>query len=464
MPGRTQRVDVVVVGAGTAGANVAGQFAARGRSVVLVDRRSGDLAGAQWHNGVLGWQFAAARVEPPVPAGDEHRGNVSHIFGPDGRRAATITDSPVVRADMAALGRRLRDLACEAGAELLDTSEMSSVDTDSAGRVRAIEIDRLRNEAGGGETLRLEADLFVDASGLQGALRGASPALSPWCTDVPSDELCSAGDHHLRVVDPDGARRFVEAHGAEPGQSITVLGPAGGWSTRAVTVSEDLATAAVLVGCIASGPRRTAPHMLASTQADLPWLGEVISGGAGVIPLRRPYARFTAPGLALVGDAASQVFPAHGSGIGLGLMAGTMLAEAAAGAADCGDEATLWNYQHRFQREYGGTLAAYDSLRRMATELGTEGVTRMIDAGLLSGELTRTGLDQRWQVPRPAELPKQVLRFTRAPSLAAKMVPRLGRAGLLSKIGARYPADPDVSMLAHWDRKVVRLLGARPAP
>jgi flavin-dependent dehydrogenase len=204
--------------------------------------------------------------------------------------------------------------------------------------------------------------------------------------------------------------------------------------------------------------------MLACTQADLPWLGDVISGGFGAIPLRRPYARFTAPGLALVGDAASQVFPAHGSGIGLGLMAGTMLAEAVADVDDCGDEVALWNYQHRFQQEYGGTLAAYDSLRRMATDLGTVGVARMIRAGLLSAELTRTGLDQRWQVPRPGEVPSQALRFARVPSVAAKMVPRLARAGLLRRIGAQHPAGPDIAALARWDRKVLRLLGARPTP
>ena len=460
--GRTQRVDVVVVGAGTAGANAAGQLAARGRSVVLVDRRRCDLAGAQWHNGVLGWQFAAAQVEPPVPAAGEDRRQATHIFGPDGFRAATITDSPVVRADMAALGRTLRERACEAGVELLDSSELSSVDTDNTGRVRAIEVDR-RCDVGVGGARRLEADLFVDASGLRGVLRGGSPALLPWCTDVRGDELCSAGDHHLQVTDEDGARRFLEAHGAAPGQSVTVLGPAGGWSTRAVTVSEDLATAAVLVGCIASGPHRTAPHMLARTQEQLPWLGEVISGGVGVIPLRRPYARFTAPGLALVGDSASQVFPAHGSGIGLGLMAGTMLAETVAEAGDCGDAATLWGYQHRFQNEHGGTLAAYDSLRRMATQLGSDGVTRMIHAGLLSGDLTRTGLDQRWQVPSPAEIPKQVLRFARVPSVVRSMVPRLVRAGLLSKVGATYPAELDVPALVRWDEKVTRHLGALPA-
>ena len=45
---------------------------------------------------------------------------VTHIFGPDGTKGVTVHDSPVVRADMGLLGRRLRNLAFEAGVELFD--------------------------------------------------------------------------------------------------------------------------------------------------------------------------------------------------------------------------------------------------------------------------------------------------------------------------------------------------------
>ncbi|HLU43307.1 MAG TPA: FAD-dependent oxidoreductase, partial [Microthrixaceae bacterium] len=54
------KYDVVVVGAGTAGANAALQLARRGRSVLLVERRAAHLGGAQWHNGVLDRQFRSA--------------------------------------------------------------------------------------------------------------------------------------------------------------------------------------------------------------------------------------------------------------------------------------------------------------------------------------------------------------------------------------------------------------------
>ncbi|MBK6856734.1 MAG: hypothetical protein IPG97_09370 [Microthrixaceae bacterium] len=186
-------------------------------------------------------------------------------------------------------------------------------------------------------------------------------------------ELCSAADVHLSIEDPMAPGGFWNPTGARPGQTVTAVGVNGGFSTVAVTVTEELDHARVLVGCLATGRYGTGPKMLSELRARQPWLGYQRSGGFGVIPLRRPYPRFTAPGLALVGDAACQVFPAHGSGIGIGLIAGTMLADAVADAADPGDERTLWRYQAGFQHEFGGVLLASDIFRRLSTEMGTSG-------------------------------------------------------------------------------------------
>jgi len=54
------RFDVVIVGAGTAGASAAYQFARRGRRVALVDAKAFDASGARWVNGVAPWMFAPA--------------------------------------------------------------------------------------------------------------------------------------------------------------------------------------------------------------------------------------------------------------------------------------------------------------------------------------------------------------------------------------------------------------------
>ena len=61
----TPSVDVVVVGAGTAGAGVALQFARRGRRVVVLEQRAADKGGARWDNGVVRWHFDRAGIDFP---------------------------------------------------------------------------------------------------------------------------------------------------------------------------------------------------------------------------------------------------------------------------------------------------------------------------------------------------------------------------------------------------------------
>ena len=222
-------------------------------------------------------------------------------------------------------------------------------------------------------------------------------------------------------------------------------------------------------------------------------MGEFISGGSGLIPLRRPYSRFTAPGLALIGDSACQVFPAHGSGIGLGLIAGRMLADAVTGTgdsgnrptgsggngkesreehtknssalaktSDLGDENVLWKYQLQFQHEFGGLLAAFDAFRRMSTSLGGGGVGRMVGAGLLTESMTRGGLDQKWQTPPPSGVPLMAAKLASVPAVAVKMLPMLARGQLLRSVGTSHPTTPNEELLSKWDNKVERLLGALP--
>lgn len=471
MTSARRNVDAVVVGAGTAGANAAYQLAIRGMDTIILEKRDSSRAGAQWHNGVLDWQFEAAGIAPPESPERSESPGITHIFGPNGSRGVTVRDSPVARADMGLLGSRLRRLAEDAGVEILDNIGRFEVRT-SNGRIVGIETPNLT----------IEAPLFVDASGRRGVLRRFSATLSRWCPDVRGPELCTATDFHLAVADKSGARRFLNRHGANPGEGVTVVGVEGGWSTRAITVSEDLSEVSVLVGCIASGRYSTGPRMMADTRHDEPWMGEVISGGSGLIPLRRPYSRFTAPGLALVGDAACQVFPAHGSGIGLGLIAGRTLADAVAGspkagvssrgtersrspvtAHDPGDEQVLWAYQHEFQREYGGLLAAFDAFRRMSTALGGEGVGKMVSAGLLSEQMTRAGLDQKWQAPPPSGVPLMAARLSSVPGVAVKMLPMLVRGQLLRSVGERHPQSPDEDQLERWDHRVESLLGRLPS-
>ena len=468
----------MVVGAGTAGAGAALQLARRGFDVVLLDRRRSEQGGAQWRNGVLDRHFVRAGIDPPSGPERVSAHVRTHIVGADGTKAVSLV-APTVAADMALLGQRLRSGAAEAGAEVVDEASLIDVEVER-GRITAIEVTAGERAAGGatlgrghadggeGATsrqprrLRLEAPLFVDASGRGGALRRHSPALGPWCPPVRGAELCSAADVHHHIADPDGARRFLARHGAAPGETVTMVGVAGGFSTVAIAADQELSHVGLLVGCLANGRYGTGPRMVDDVRRQQPWIGDQISGGFGVIPLRRPYARFTAAGLALVGDSACQVFPAHGSGIGLGLVAGRLLAEAVADTSDPGDEHVLWRYQAAFQQELGGLLVASDIFRRLSTELGGGGVGQLVRSGLMTEPSAAAGLDQSWPEPPLRDLVGLTGRLALAPGLAKKMLPRLVRGQLAAKVGGKYPTAVDVDALTRWDRRVERLLGPLP--
>jgi flavin-dependent dehydrogenase len=360
---------------------------------------------------------------------------------------------------MALLGRRLRRLAADAGTELVDEVPRFEVGRDPrSGRIRSLTLRR-----DGRDPITVSASLFVDASGRRGAVRRHVPDLTRWCPTLRGDELCSASDAEHLVADADGAARFLHRHGAEPGDSVTFVGVSGGFSTCAVTVSRDLTQVGIVAGCLANGRYSTGPRLVADLCEREPWIGPVVASGSGVIPLRRPYARITAPGVALVGEAACQVFPAHGSGIGVGLVAGTLLAEGVAAIDDPGDPHQLWRrYQAPFQRELGGDLAGYDVLRRATTQLGGSGVDGLVRSGLIDEHTARAGLDQRWATPTPGAAASSALRLALHPRLASVMVPALARAQALHLHAARYPARLDVEALARWERRTVRLLGPLP--
>ena len=134
-------------------------------------------------------------------------------------------------------------------------------------------------------------------------------------------------------------------------------------------------------------------------RAASPWIGEPIFGGQGAIPLRRPYDRLVAPGLALLGDAACQVFSMHGSGIAMGLVGARLLSEAVAASDDPGDLRSLWHYQVNFQRDWGGLLAAYDLVRRAVQALPVADVETMLEMGVIDSKGFRGGLEQRLPTP-----------------------------------------------------------------
>ncbi len=452
--------DAVVVGAGSAGSAAAWMLAGHGLRVALVERRAREHAGPGWHNAVPPWMLDVAGVPRPRPPERAELAGGFCLLSPDGRHRVALSHNPIQQLDMRRLVARLQGYARQAGVHLLDRVELDAVERDGD-RPRAL---LAWHRPAGDEPveLQLRADLFVDASGLHGALRRRVPALAR-CTPPPGRQhVCVAAQQVAAVADPTGARAYLERHGARPGEAINWSGVRGGWSTLALTVSRDLARVDLLAGTTADVARTAPAELLTALRARERWIGPRLRGGAGPIPLRRPYDRLAVPGLALVGDAACQVFPAHGSGVGIGLIAARTLADAVGRELDPGSQEATWRYQARFQRRWGGLLAAYDAFRRGVQALRGEDLGALIEARVVDPAGTAAGLDERMPPLTPGAA-AAALRATRhSPQPVAAMAPAIARMAAAQPLYRRYPAEPSVRGLHAWSRAVAGLFGEEP--
>ncbi len=415
-----------MAGAGTTGAALAGAAAARGLRVLCVDRGALDAAGARWVNGVRGEAFEEAGV--PLPEGEERRGggDAFHMLAGFGPERVLIRGHGVLAVDMRLLVARLQERAREAGAELVGGVDVLGVEGGVA-----------RTSAG---TVR--ADVVADATGLTGARLLGSPA-------IPRTDICAAAQAVHAITDPAGARAFLAAHGAAEGETLCFAGVAGGYSILNVSVHGEEVD--ILTGSIPAHGHESGRALLERFVAERSWIGSRRFGGHRAIPLGRPRDVMTDGPVVAIGDAARQVFSAHGSGVGPGMVAARMLAEALAHGGGPEDYAVRW------MRRHGGLFAAYDVFRRFSQTLTLPRLRRLFASGLLDAESTAAGLQQVLPavgLERAASLPRGLLR---AGAVSGPLAAAGARMAALLPLYARYPRDP--ARRAGWSRAVAALHG-----
>jgi menaquinone-9 beta-reductase len=417
-------VRVAVVGLGTAGAAAARACALAGLDVVGFDRAPLDAAGARWVNGVPRWTFSAGGV--PEPQRPELRGAEApfHLVGGWGPERITLTSA--LEVDMRHLVARLQRDAREAGAEL-------------RGEVLDLRFDGGRLHVDGHP---VAADVLVDATGHAGLRTLGQPPLAP-------ADLCTAAQRVHRIADRVGADRFLAAWGAADGEVVCFSGVAGGYSIVNVRIEGD--EVGLLTGSLP--PQASGGELLRRFVADHPWIGEPLFGGARAIPVRRAWTCVGRGTVALIGDAASQVYPAHGSGVGMQLVAAALLATALASGRG------PWAYNVAWQRAYGGLLAASDLFRRFSATLDEADVRALMRRGVLSEGLMGDAMAQRPVRPDPRSVARAAAGLARMPALAVRLGPVLARMSAVEAWYRRYPEDP--AALPAWAARLGQVSGIR---
>lgn len=422
-------VDLLVLGLGSAGAAAAALGARRGLRVLALDKRPVGEAGARWVNGVPRWCFAEADLAAPGAAERRGGGSAAFVIAGHGPARIEVDASVLDEVDMRALVARLQGEAREAGAELR-----------GGVRVRRLDGHAVVTDAG---TVRAAA--IIDASGRPGGLTGWRPPLG-------RAHLCVAAQQVHELADPAGAEAFWARHRAPYGQVLSFTGVHGGFSLMSARLHAG--QVALLTGSIPGAGYPSGQAILRRFLQDNPWVGARLFGGAGPIPLRRPLDRLAVGPVALIGNAACQVFPAHGSGVGAGMIAARMAVDVLAEGGAPFDYAVAW------QRRWGGLLAAYDLFRRYSQTLAPATVARLMTTGLLDPFGAQAALAQRFPTAPVASLPRKALGALREPRLVAGFARLYLQMLRVRSHYGRYPNEE--AALPAWSAGAARLFGDPP--
>ncbi len=453
--------DVVVVGAGTAGSGAALQLARLGLRVALVDAKPLERAGPAWTVLVPPRLFDQAGIERP--AGDELvSDDFRHLIeGPEPGFGRVIVDPcPAWAVALPPLVRRLHAQAAAAGATLYGGARLTELLLDGerpTGCVLHLQSPALRTTR-----LTLGCDLLVDASGLQAAVRRRLPVLDQRCPAPRPNELCHAAQYRFRIADPAAAAAWLERTQQRAGDFLARNGAEGSFSTVSVQLDPAIEHADVLTGTLASHPGSDALTMLAGAQRELPWLGARGPGGSALIPVRRAYARLAVHGAALLGDSACQVFPSHGSGIGSGLAAGRLLAQAVEQAGDPGSPRVADLYQAAFHLGPGPTHAAHEAFRRSLEPLDGS-IGDLMRMGLVNEAHSRAAMDQTMPTFDLPTILHTVRGAAGAPWLGVRAAPVPLRMLLAHRMGRRRSCVNERRQL-RWARGLAWAVGAPADP
>jgi flavin-dependent dehydrogenase len=437
---------VIIVGAGTAGLTLAWKLASRDVRVLVVEKHAQDEIGRTWINGVeerLFTDVGLPRPRPPLRFAERQR---FVIQAPSGARLL-IHNPAVAEIDMRRLSQALFAQARLAGARFRFNTEVVRLRL-AADAVAGVV---MRDRDGSEEQPR--ARCVVHAGGhrpLPGtsALGSSAPGGA-----VPPEDLCIAQQEVYTIDDPSAARRYLRENELQAGDSLSRIGVRGGYAISNITIDPGRGEAAFLTGAmLAQGPK-AARQMLDEARGELGFLGRKLFGGGGLIPVRRPHERLIAPGYALLGDAAGQVYPAHGSGVATGMRAALLLANTLVGALRSSepiDEEALWPYAALFMRSRGALCAAAEVTRRFAESLSRADADALIGRGLLREEMSQAVLACLPFRPPPQQLPALLRRVICSGGFGWRLLGALRRAVAQERHYRHFPAAYSPQEFLYW--------------
>jgi len=350
-----EKFDVIVVGAGTAGCLTAKTVAKAGLKVCLIEKKPAETIGEKVCGDAVGrHHFEKLGMKPPQNEELEKKIFGIKVYSPNLETVFTVKDEGLhgYILNRRNFGQRLLKEAIDAGANLFE-SALCLEPTIEKGFVNGILLKHLKT----GKVMRLSSSIVVDATGISAVLRTKLPDEMeiPQKVDRKDVEACYREIRQLKNEDevPELCEIYLNNKVA-PGGYVWVFPKAGSKVNVGIGVA--------MKDNFPNPKKQLYDKVLSKPTFENSLL---LSGGAWAVPTRRPLDNMVGNGILIVGDAACQVSPIHGGGIGPSMMGGHLAGKTIIEALEKGEASreALWQYNLRYMQYYGIKQAGLDVFR-----------------------------------------------------------------------------------------------------
>ncbi len=373
-----EKFESIVVGAGTAGCIAAKTLASAGLNVCLVDRKHEQSIGEKVCGDAIG-RHHFDNIGLMYPKGEElERPNSGiNIYSPDQQTVFHIRDERMsgFMVNRYFFGQRLLKEARDAGAVLLDSIHILEAIFEK-GFIKGVSGKNVKT----GSKIELRSEVTIDASGVSAVLRSKLPPQIGIEPEISKEDyvVCYREIRELEeeISEPDICRIYLNLESA-PGGYYWIF-PEGG-----TKVNVGLGVAAIRG--LPNPKKQLYGNVLMSPSFKS---STILHGGGGIVPTRRPIDSLVGNGIIVIGDAACQVNPIHGGGIGPSMMGGKIAGEVTIEALTEGSPSRnrLWPINIQYIRSYGAKQASLDVFRIFLQCLSNEELNYGMKYGLIKEE------------------------------------------------------------------------------